>query len=214
MEIKYRDELNTGDILLFRHSTKQEILSWYEYIEGFLTWIIGAATESPFTHVGIVVKDPEFIDKKGLYVLESTYEGLPDSEDDKIKLGVQLIPIEECFANNYSDIYWRKLDCVRDESFYKKFMEAHDIVHNKPYDLNPIDWIKAFFEIDLGDEQRTNTFWCSAMVSYIYVRFGFLDEKTPWTIMYPSQLSSTGIDALQFQNCNVENEKLIYRYNL
>ena len=47
----------------------------------------------------------------------------------------------------------------------------------KPYDLNPLDWSKAARDIEIGDCQKDNTFWCSALVSYIYIKLGFLPEK-------------------------------------
>jgi len=208
-------ELETGDILLFNHVKNKT--TPFQMFDNFLSWAISYWTNSPYTHIGIVVKDPDFIDKdgvhnnyKGLYLLESNYEGTPDSEDNQIKFGVQLILLEVAIQNNYSNIYYRKLDCKRDDKFFEKFNEIHTKIHNKPYDINPVDWIKAAFNVDVGNVEKTNTFWCSALVSYIYVNLGFLDKDLPWTIISPEQLSSNGANHLTFKNCTVEKEKLIY----
>ena len=77
-------------------------------------------------------------------------------------------------ANNYSNVYWRKLECNRDDSFYKRLDRVHMEVHNRPYDTNIIDWLKAASGVNIGDEKKTNTFWCSALIAYIYEEMGFI----------------------------------------
>ena len=52
-----------------------------------------------------------FTDKqlKGLYLWESSWEGSPDPQDGKVKLGVQFTPLEEAIRNNNGTVYIRKL---------------------------------------------------------------------------------------------------------
>ena len=109
---------------------------------------------------------------------------------------------------NDGEVYWRKLNCTRDNRFYEKLAEAHNVVHNRPYDVIPTDWLKAAFHINKGATQKKKTFWCSALVAYIYVCWGFLDNNTPWTLVSPKMLGteSPDNDELKFDNCTLESE--------
>ena len=113
--------------------------------------------------------------------------------------------MEELFKNYKGKIYVRKLTCNRNVDFYNKLEEAHSIVHNRTYDTNIIDWIKAAFDLNFGNTQRLNEFWCSAMVAFIYTKLGFLPEDTPWTLISPSDLSSHS-NNLYFYNCELSND--------
>ena len=42
-----------------------------------------------------------------------------------------------------------------------------------------------YLEMD-AKPQKTDRFWCSALVGYIYTKCGLLDEKTDWSILRPS----------------------------
>ena len=86
--------------------------------------------------------------------------------------------------------------------------QIHSDLHNLPYDTDPIDWIKAKFNIELGNLQKTDTFWCSALVAYSYVKLGFLNEDIPWTIITPQDFSCTS-SRLIFKNCCLSDEKKI-----
>ena len=130
------DSLETGDILLF-HNTKP----WYNVL-------IEKVTRSPLCHSGLIIKDPWFTEKplKGLYVLQSTFNGIPDSEDGKIKLGVQITALSDC-VKDYEWIKVRSLYGVDRESkeFKDKFAEIHNNVHDVPYDFNLKNWLIAEF---------------------------------------------------------------------
>ena len=62
----------------------------------------------------MILKDPDFLDKplKGYYLWHSDWTGIPDPQDGKRKLGVQITPIGEIF-NEYkktnSHIYYRSI---------------------------------------------------------------------------------------------------------
>ena len=47
------------------------------------------------------------------------------------------------------------------------------------------------------------TFWCSALVAYIYEEMGFIDGTIPWTIITPAQFSYYASNGLKFKNCEV-----------
>lgn len=196
------DDLETGDMILFNGNY-------------MLSKIIEYFTHSIYSHVGVIIKDPCFenLFLKGIYVLESGYEPKGDPENDRVKYGVQLTKLDT-FLNNYNGkIFIRKLHCKRNKIFYDKIIQIHSNVHNLPYDLNPIDWIKADFDIEIGNVQKNNTFWCSALVCYFYIKLGFLNNDIPWTLISPQDLSSYS-NKLQFNNCVMDDDiELNYKNN-
>ena len=140
------DDLETGDIVLFHGNY-------------FLSQIVEYFTHSLYSHVGVVLKNPNLGDATftGIYLLESEREDAPDPENHRIKKGVQIINLEEKIKNYKGRVYVRKLHCTRDNDFYQKIIKIHSAVHNIPYDLNPIDWIKAGLQLNTGNTQKKNT---------------------------------------------------------
>ena len=80
---------------------------------------IGYFTKSKYTHSAIIIKDPCWrSDLKGYYLLESNWEYFKDSEDNEIKIGVELVSLQKVFELNKDNKLWyRKLICKRDVSF-------------------------------------------------------------------------------------------------
>ena len=199
--IKHKCE--TGDLILYSSN-------------GWISYFIEYFTSSKFSHISMIVKDPTYINPTltGLYVLESGYESQKDPEDHKIKYGVQLTPLDEVI-NQYKDgsngkLYFRKLNCLRSNQFYKSFSQIHKKIHNKPYDLNILDWLKADLKIYIGNERKTNEFWCSALIAFVYNQLGFLNKDIKWTVVTPKEFSHyEDPDNLKFKNCILQNEKLI-----
>jgi len=181
------NDLETGDMLLFSPSTKTE-----HGIMKYLDWMIQSATDSSYTHVAFVLKDPTFIHPvlKGLYIWESSYEGTPDPQDDKIKFGVQITPLHQCIQNFNGKIFVRKMTKGENSITSEKLQKIHNIVYDKPYDIMPTDWIQAWVRKDYSP-QKTDRFWCSALVSYILVKLGMLDSTLDWSMIRPSDLSSS-----------------------
>jgi hypothetical protein len=140
----------------------------------------------------MVLKDPDFIEPnlKGLYVWESGFEGTPDPQDNRIKLGVQITPLDEILKSykNHGSVILRRVNCP-ENTFNKDILKKiHDVVYEKPYDIMPMDWIRALLKID-NKPQKTNRFWCSALMGYIYTKCGILKADTDWSIMSPDDFS-------------------------
>ena len=174
------NELNTGDLILFSNS------------DTLFSKIIQYFTKSSYSHIGMVVRDPNFTSKKleGLFLWESGLETFCDAEDNQIKLGVQISDLSKVIEDsnkNQTKLYVRKL--INPPNF-EKLKDIHDVVHNKPYDLVPKDWIEALERKD-DTPQKTDRFWCSALVGYIYTQLGLLSENTDWSILRPSDFSSS-----------------------
>lgn len=186
------DTLKTGDILLFSGHTKGAM----QYFSDMIKY----GTHSNYSHVAMVLKDPTYfnLSLKGIYLWESGWEGKPDHQDNKIKLGVQLTPLNEIMENfKGSKIIVRPISSNNNFTD-EKLKEIHEVVYNKPYDIVPKDWIGALFRKD-SDPQKTSRFWCSALVGYIYTKCGIIKPDTDWSILRPSDFSLDG-ERLSFIN--------------
>lgn len=206
MEIKIdTDSLDTGDILLFKGT------SWVSKIVEYFG-------VSRYSHVGIVVKNPKFLNPEledGIYLLESSFNDTPDSEDHQYKLGVQIHHINDVLKEfSPGSVFVRHIDIERDETFYNKFSMIHKEIHNKPYDLDINDWLYAKINLLLplpieNEFRKTSTFWCSALVSYVYCELGWIERDVNWTIIAPREFSSDEGKMIKFK-CKIDCEKLIY----
>lgn len=193
------NELKTGDIILFDYEGHSIISS-----------LLKRFTKSNFTHVGMILKDPKFIHPslKGLYVWESGKEDDPDPQDNKKKIGVQITPFLEIYdkyKNTGSKIYIRK---IKDNNIFtdENLKKIHDIVYDKPYDIVPLDWIEGYLQKDLNP-QKTNRFWCSALIGYIYTQLGILNTDTDWSILRPCDFSQDS--QLKFKISLSENIEIL-----
>lgn len=188
------DDLKTGDLILFDNNQSSGIFS-------YIASLIKYGTHSNYTHIGMILKDPTYIHKslKGTFVWESGWEGTPDPQDGKIKMGVQITPIHE-MVNYYNKtggkIFIRKIETElnkNDDNYPfrpSKLKEIHDLVYDKPYDMNPFDWVDA--ALGIAPSKHTNKYWCSAFVGYVYVKAGILDPVTDWSELSPSDFSIDG----------------------
>ena len=188
-------ELDTGDILLFRGN------SW-------ISRILEYFGQSAYSHVGMILKNPKYIHPDlpdGLYLLESSSNNTPDVEDGRFKIGVQIHRLEDIVHEfPKGSIYARYMDCIRDEAFYHRLVAIHTEVHNKPYDLNPFDWIRAEWNIVhpfsiSPSYQHTDSFWCSALLCYLYSKLDCLERDVDWSIIAPREFSSEEGTLLRFR---------------
>ena len=185
---KISGALKTGDILL---CDNLEYKSW-----GLFSWFIKFMTKSDFSHVGMIVVDPEFTDVplKGTYVWTSGISDIPDPEDNTKKFGVQFIPYEHFISTYSGKIYVRRIEFKDTEKYEKifnneKLKEIHKVVYDKPYDIVVTDWIEAYCKKD-RHPQKTSRFFCSAFLGYVYTKLSLLEDGLDWSILYPSYFSS------------------------
>ena len=199
------NRLKTGDIILFTGG--------YNGIFKIFDSLISYATHSNYTHVGIILRDPIFIHPtlKGLFVWQSGWNGRPDKNDGKIKLGVQVNPLKDVLED-YKDskVIIRPIKCNHWSFNDIKLKEVNNIVYNKPYDIIPKDWFEALINKD-STPQKTDRFWCSALVGYIYTKCGILKGDTDWSILKPSDFSLDGEKLDYINHCYLE--KVEYKIN-
>lgn len=180
-------DLETGDILLFQNTdTSSRLVYYYDALIRYFT-------KSNYTHAAMVLKDPTWIreDLTGLFVYESSVEPEPDPEDNQKKFGVQLTPIDEVLSVGSPNVYVRKLTKGKELITLEKLKRIHDETHNTPYDFFPGDLLRAAFHTQPDRRtQHTDVMFCSALVSFMCVRFGFLPENTDWSEVSPADLSS------------------------
>ena len=215
----------TGDILLY-NTTKY----WYSrLIERF--------TSSDYSHVSMVLHRPTWLDpslcEEEYYVLESGSECFPDAVSGEFKFGVQVCPLSKVWAEyasqGYGHLYVRRIrflnaDGNDDENAGPTKLEdgikaAYEKTNACPYDLNPCDWIKCYFDESKSlpqiedtkqRDQKTTSFWCSALISFVLVVAGFLDKSVPWTIITPYDFSVfCKPQRLVFHGCSYDADALL-----
>ncbi len=193
-------DLQTGDLIL--------ISNYEKGIFNLFLDMIRYGTHSDYVHIGMIVKNPKFTDTplEGTFLWESSYEGTPDPQDGKVKLGVQLTKIEDVLTHYHNaNFFVRKFN---DYSLFTEeaLKEVHEIAYCKPYDINPRDWIDALFQTD-PTPQLTNRFWCSAFVGLILTKVGILVSETDWTIMRPCDFALDGENLHYDKDVKLESEE-------
>ena len=182
------EDLRTGDLVLVRERPALP----RHWLLGVLDWLIETVTHSPYSHVGMVLRDPPFVEKQGLYVWESGWEGTPDPQDERVKFGVQITKWDTFVAHNRGNIFIRTRlpgDPIR----LHDLVRVHAQVYMKPYDANPLDWLGAAVRHD-DEPQKLDRFWCSALVAYILVQCGTLAADVDWSLVRPADLSSSSTE--------------------
>ena len=181
----------TGDIVLCSKTS------------GWFDWAIGFFTSSPYTHVGLVIVDPPGL-PPGPHLIESGIEPALDEETGRKIIGVQVQPLELALRTN-GDAFLCELQLpTPDSGLTTRLWDCERRVHGDPYDINPIDWLRAELRIlhpSLEFEQQTDSFWCSALVAWLYVKLGFLPACVPWTLVSPAEWGPRGSLRALLQGC-------------
>ena len=197
--------LKTGDLLLC------DDLNYGDW--GLLSWFIKFMTKSDFSHIGMIVKDPDFTDPpmKGTYIWMSGISNVPDPEDNTKKFGVQFVPFDEYVSTYSGKLYIRKLNCWKYDQLFTKenLKKIHKVVYDKPYDVVIADWIEAYCKKD-PQPQKTSRFFCSAFIGYIYTQLTLLPEDTDWSILYPGFFSSENPNLRLRYDAHLSPEEIIH----
>ena len=111
--------IRTGDIILF----DSQNTGVFNLLDKGIKYFTG----SSYNHIAMVLENPTFMadtcnlpieNFTGFFVWESSWEGEPDPQDGKVKLGVQLTPLDEVIKNNKGTFFIRKIVC--DDELYNK----------------------------------------------------------------------------------------------
>lgn len=196
-------DLQTGDILLM--GTKN---FWFSRI-------VEKVSGSQWSHVGIVLKDPIWINPalQGYYFWQSGIEDFPDVENDEKKFGVRLDDLEEILESYDGYVSVRKLNTPEPiQDMIEKLKKIHKVVHGKSYDLDILDFLGANEQIEISNgwfskySKKTTSFFCSALVGYIYSHLGLLPADTEWTKCEPKTFSEKNINFKLELGCSLGPE--------
>jgi len=176
--------LKTGDILLF---SELPTSLWMSCLDR----IIKTCTNSKYSHSALVIVDPPWAPAlKGTFVWESSWHGTPDPQDNEVKFGVQLTPLD-FYIKQYPgrvSIYARH-QTLKSVFTTEHLLKIHPTVYKKMYDTRPCDWIYA--AMCRRRSCQTDSFTCSAFVSYILTQLSILKQDTCWTTISAAELSSS-----------------------
>ena len=203
MQLKTHD-LKTGDLILCDDLEYKDL--------GLLSWFIKFMTKSDFSHVGMIVVDPEFTNTplKGTFVWTSGISDIPDPDDNTKKFGVQLVPYDHFIKTYGGKIYLRRIHFESEREYNQIFntdalKEIHRVVYDKPYDVVITDWIEAYCKKD-RHPQKTSRFFCSALIGYIYTKLTLLDATVDWSILYPNFFSTENKTFAMLHNATLTKE--------
>lgn len=161
---RFLQEAETGDILLMSGTA------------GFAR-LIGAFTESVWSHVCMVVRDDE---RDVFGILESVRmaDNCVDLLTRKCGVpGVRFVDAKEKLQNvDCNMCVWRKLRGVKLN--FDATMAVIRECHGKPYEKNRMELVRSSFQIcGRNTREATESFFCSELVAYVYMRVGVLDAK-------------------------------------
>lgn len=197
------DSFNTGDVILFHGECY-----WFSYLIESFTW-------SEFSHIGMILRDPIYIDSKlkGLYLLEAGAEKFPDAVEHKIEFGVQIVDLKKVVNNYTGKIYVRRLKVCNEirSNLEITLSRVWKEIKNLPYDDNPWDLLKAAFRLNWGDNDRINDFFCSSLMTFLLDQAVFFNQKLEWDLVQPKDYDNGGkIETLLIDDVNMEPKDLIW----
>lgn len=181
-------QVETGDIILWSGN-------------GAISDFVKVATKSKWTHVGIVIKNPDFLLTKeplsGIYFYNSNGNYEIDIESQKKIFGVQLNDLNETITHYDGEVYLRRLESsLTHDQRMDKLRAVYNSEFHKPYDWRPLDLIGAYAHHHgwkiadfIVDPRHIDRVFCSALTGYAYTQMGLLDPLTRWSAMYPDDFA-------------------------
>lgn len=190
---KVLQECQTGDIVLFSGN-------------GFLSRMVEYFTGSSYSHVGIVVKDPNFLINgqnihgktnnvvPGLYLYNSDGPYEKDIETGEHRIGVQLVDLRTKIIDYGGRITIRRISNWSADNSQRNHLlrEVYNTEYHKPYDWYPRDLLACVFQnsgIKIGDflteGRHMDVIFCSSLVAYSYCQMGLLSDTTEWSFIEP-----------------------------
>lgn len=179
-----KDELNTGDIILFHGPSAESKL-------------IEKLDKSPFSHVGIVVRLEETDHNRPLLWESSTIQDLIDFETDQARSGVHLVDLEGvlkyCMSKPAKDgktyqFAWRKLNPGTTKNGMDNFVKFMGEVDGRAFpSLSEMAIHFAEGHYDIKTDNRT--YFCSQLASDTFMHLNLLTDNHPDNYYSPGSFS-------------------------
>ncbi len=180
-----RDNLNTGDIVLFSGSSAFSLL-----IKGY--------TRSAWSHVGMVMRIPDF--DMVLLWEATTLADILDIDTGTATKGVQLVPLSQRMKTYKGDVSIRQLDCDRQNLDMEGLKAFRQDVKGKAYEKSEGELFKAAYDGWFGENvEDFSSVFCSELVAGAYQSMGLLEDGQPANEYTPKDFSSDGQLALKQQ---------------
>jgi hypothetical protein len=164
-------KLQTGDVILFRGN-------------GLISWLIELLTNSVFSHIGTVFREPGSTGPNGLFIWQS-FE--PEG-------GVVLDALEPFLVKYISDdlkstFVIRLLAVERTPAMIAALRAFMPKVMEHPFPSYVL-WIGTWFLAKLGFPTSWSTFYCSELVAQSFMEMGLLPPKPYAPIYTPGRFST------------------------
>jgi hypothetical protein len=178
-----RGVLQTGDLVLF--SGKGEISS-----------IIKWATKSDKSHVGMVLRIPEY--DMVLLWESTTLNNVEDIESGNERKGVQLVPLSERIRKYNGDVTVRRLFNVDvTPAMISDLNKLRQEVKGRPYEQSKIELIRCAYDGPMGqNKEDLSSLFCSELVAEALQRMGLLSEKLPSNEYTPKDFADPTLELL------------------
>jgi hypothetical protein len=156
-----RDQLNTGDIVLFSGTGP---------IASLAQWL----SKTKWSHVGMIV-----CCDLGVLLWES--DGLGEFEDIESgdeKKGVRLVSLSDRIKRFEGEVWARPLkDTECTAEMLAALAALRQEVRGRPYEKNAIQLMKAYYDGPFGQNtEELSSLFCSELVAEAYQRMGLLAE--------------------------------------
>ncbi|TNE71179.1 hypothetical protein EP331_10135 [bacterium] len=167
-----KDQLQTGDIILFHGPSAESV-------------IIEKLDQSPFSHVGIVVLLEGTDHNRPLFWESSTIQDLDDFLAGKVQGGVHLVDLESVldYAMSEKPVHgqhyqfaWRKLDPGSNTDILDKMLAFMRTVDGDAFPSLE-EMAIHFAEGRLDIKCNMSTFFCSELASDTYMNCGLLTTE-------------------------------------
>jgi hypothetical protein len=163
-----------GDIILFKGNNVGS---------GLQRCVLNA----PYDHVAIVVKSPGNPFRKrspNTYILEA------NGRDGVHKYDLEVwIYMRTTMNSSFSKVVFRRLLCNRTRERRRKLLKFVDSTIGHQYENNYLNFIKAFFEMNIGSGDDLSTAFCSKLVAAALHEIGVLSKEHNANIFLPGDFS-------------------------
>ncbi len=174
-----RDELKTGDIVLFGG-------------KGLISWLIKKITHNHYSHIGMIVKI-NGLDFVAIWE-STTLSNVPDIYHKKRK-GVQIVQLSERIASYKGSISIRQLKGFKFGKKEEKIIaDLRTEINNRPYEKNYLSLIKSAWDGKWGKNRKRDlsSLFCSELVAEAYLRLGLIADNETSNEYTPADFSEEG----------------------